>query len=115
MAENPDRWGLRDPTNGNIGLFSHETAHSARRKTCVRTVSARLAAAHRPRHDCRNDTKAARNLGYIKRNINNAEHMSLEACFDAEAIHHSRASETADHEKAATAFVEKRKPVFHGH
>jgi 2-(1,2-epoxy-1,2-dihydrophenyl)acetyl-CoA isomerase len=75
----------------------------------------RLAAGHRPRHDCRNDTKAARNLGYIKRNINNAEHMSLEACFDAEAIHHSRASETADHEEAATAFVEKRKPVFHGH
>src|SRR6478735_10437834 len=28
-------------------------------------------------------------LGYIKRNINNAEHLSLEACFDAEAIHHS--------------------------
>ena len=29
-------------------------------------------------------------LGYIKRNINNAEKMSLEECFDAEAIHHSR-------------------------
>src|SRR5690348_311611 len=29
-------------------------------------------------------------LGYIKRNINNAETASLEACFDAEAIHHSR-------------------------
>jgi len=54
-------------------------------------------------------------LGYIKRNINNAEHLSLEACFDAEAIHHSRASETADHKEAAKAFVEKRKPVFHGH
>jgi 2-(1,2-epoxy-1,2-dihydrophenyl)acetyl-CoA isomerase len=53
-------------------------------------------------------------LGYIKRNINNAEHMSLEACFDAEAIHHSRAGETADHKEAAKAFVEKRKPVFHG-
>jgi 2-(1,2-epoxy-1,2-dihydrophenyl)acetyl-CoA isomerase len=54
-------------------------------------------------------------LGYIKRNINNAEHMSLEACFDAEAIHHSRAGETLDHKEAAKAFVEKRKPVFSNH
>ena len=54
-------------------------------------------------------------LGYIKRNINNAETMSLEACFDGEAIHHSRAGETADHKEAAKAFVEKRKPVFGGH
>ena len=54
-------------------------------------------------------------LGYIKRNINNAEMLSLEACFDAEAIHHSRAGETADHKEAAKAFVEKRKPVFQGH
>ena len=53
-------------------------------------------------------------LGYIKRNINNAETASLEACFDAEAIHHSRCSETADHKEAAKAFVEKRQPVFHG-
>jgi 2-(1,2-epoxy-1,2-dihydrophenyl)acetyl-CoA isomerase len=54
-------------------------------------------------------------LGYIKRNINNAESMSLEACFDGEAIHHTRAGETADHKEAAKAFVEKRKPVFQGH
>src|SRR5580704_3074033 len=53
-------------------------------------------------------------LGYIKRNINNAEHLSLEACFDAEAIHHSRAGETADHKEADKAFVEKRKPAFQG-
>jgi 2-(1,2-epoxy-1,2-dihydrophenyl)acetyl-CoA isomerase len=53
-------------------------------------------------------------LGYIKRNINNAESMSLEACFDGEAIHHSRAGETADHKEAAKAFVEKRKPTFLG-
>jgi len=53
-------------------------------------------------------------LGYIKRNINNAEHLSLEACFDGEAIHHSRAGETADHKEAAMAFVEKRKPAFRG-
>src|SRR3979490_2922585 len=36
-------------------------------------------------------------LGYIKRNINNAEHMSLEERFDGEATHHSRQGETADH------------------
>src|SRR6201994_528417 len=54
-------------------------------------------------------------LGYIKRNINNAETMTLEACFDGEAIHHSRAGETADHKEAAKAFVEKRKPAFQGH
>ena len=53
-------------------------------------------------------------LGFIKRNINNAETMSLEACFDGEAIHHSRAGETADHKEAAKAFVEKRKPAFQG-
>jgi 2-(1,2-epoxy-1,2-dihydrophenyl)acetyl-CoA isomerase len=54
-------------------------------------------------------------LGYIKRNINNAEHLSLEACFDGEAMHHSRTGETDDHKEAAKAFVEKRRPVFVGH
>ncbi|CCE00606.1 enoyl-CoA hydratase [Bradyrhizobium sp. STM 3809] len=53
-------------------------------------------------------------LGYIKRNINNAETMTLEACFDAEAVHHSRCSDTEDHKEAARAFVEKRAPAFHG-
>src|ERR1700751_6096408 len=53
-------------------------------------------------------------LGYIKRNINNAETMSLEACFDGEAIHHSRAGETSDHKEAAKAFVEKTKPTSQG-
>jgi len=53
-------------------------------------------------------------LGYIKRNINNAETLSLEACFDGEAIHHSRAGETADHKEAAKALSRKRKPVFQG-
>jgi len=53
-------------------------------------------------------------LGYIKRNINNAEELSLEACFDGEAIHHTRAGETADHREAAKAFVEKRKAEFVG-
>ena len=53
-------------------------------------------------------------LGFIKRNINNAESLSLEACFDGEAIHHTRAGDTADHKEAAKAFVEKRKPAFQG-
>ena len=54
-------------------------------------------------------------LGYIKTNINNAESLSLEACFDGEAIHHTRCGDTADHKEAAKAFVEKRKPAFQGH
>jgi 2-(1,2-epoxy-1,2-dihydrophenyl)acetyl-CoA isomerase len=53
--------------------------------------------------------------GYIKRNINNAERLPLEACFDGEALHHSRSNDTADHKEAAKAFVEKRKPVFQNH
>jgi 2-(1,2-epoxy-1,2-dihydrophenyl)acetyl-CoA isomerase len=53
-------------------------------------------------------------LGYIKRNINNAETLSLEACFDAESAHHTRCSETADHREAAKAFMEKRAAVFKG-
>ncbi|MDB5656304.1 MAG: enoyl-CoA hydratase [Tardiphaga sp.] len=54
-------------------------------------------------------------LGYIKSNINNAETLTLEACFDGEAIHHTRCGETADHKEAAQAFVEKRKATFRGH
>lgn len=53
-------------------------------------------------------------LGYIKRNINNAEHLPLEDCFDGEAIHHTRCSDTEDHKEAAKAFVEKRKSAFRG-
>src|ERR1700743_408089 len=54
-------------------------------------------------------------LGYIKRNINNAERLPLEACFDGRPFHHARAGETVDHKEAAKAFVEKRKPVFGNH
>lgn len=53
-------------------------------------------------------------LGYIKRNINNAEYLALEDCFDAEAIHHTRCGDTEDHRGAAKAFVEKQKPIFKG-
>lgn len=53
-------------------------------------------------------------LGYIKKNLLLAEDAPLEAVFDAEALHHSRCAETADHKEAARAFVEKRKPVFAG-
>ncbi|MGB7301658.1 MAG: enoyl-CoA hydratase [Burkholderiaceae bacterium] len=53
-------------------------------------------------------------LGYMKRNLNIALHGSLSDVLDAEAIHMTRAFETADHKGAAKAFVEKRKPVFVG-
>jgi len=53
-------------------------------------------------------------LGFIKRNINNAEHLALEDCFDGEAIHLTRCGDTEDHKEAAKAFVEKRKPTFKG-
>jgi 2-(1,2-epoxy-1,2-dihydrophenyl)acetyl-CoA isomerase len=53
-------------------------------------------------------------LGYIKRNINLAEQLSLEAVLDAEALHHIRCSATEDHKEAAAAFVEKRVAAFKG-
>jgi 2-(1,2-epoxy-1,2-dihydrophenyl)acetyl-CoA isomerase len=53
-------------------------------------------------------------LGYIKRNLNNALTMPLEAALDIEAAHHVRCTFTEDHAEAARAFVEKRAPVFTG-
>jgi 2-(1,2-epoxy-1,2-dihydrophenyl)acetyl-CoA isomerase len=53
-------------------------------------------------------------LGYIKHNLNMAEYAPLEACFDNEALNHTRAATTDDHREAAAAFVEKRQPVFRG-
>jgi 2-(1,2-epoxy-1,2-dihydrophenyl)acetyl-CoA isomerase len=53
-------------------------------------------------------------LGYIKQNMNLAQHAGLAEVMDAEALRHVRCSETEDHREAAAAFVEKRKPVFHG-
>jgi 2-(1,2-epoxy-1,2-dihydrophenyl)acetyl-CoA isomerase len=54
-------------------------------------------------------------LGMIKKNINNAEVLSLSACLDFESLHQSLCSETTDHKEASKAFVEKRKPTFVGH
>jgi 2-(1,2-epoxy-1,2-dihydrophenyl)acetyl-CoA isomerase len=53
-------------------------------------------------------------LGYIKKNMNAAETGSYHAQLDLEAMHHSRSGMTEDHKEAATAFVEKRAPVFKG-
>ncbi len=53
-------------------------------------------------------------LGYIKDNLNLAEHADLATVFDAEAIRHARCGRTEDHKEAAQAFVEKRAPVFRG-
>lgn len=53
-------------------------------------------------------------LGYIKRNMDAAEHGNLEDVMDLEAMHHTRCAETEDHKEAARAFVEKRAPVFKG-
>lgn len=52
--------------------------------------------------------------GYIKKNINAAEHLPLADVMDLEAIHHTRCAGTADHREAAAAFVAKRAPVFTG-
>jgi len=52
-------------------------------------------------------------IGYMKKNMNAAEQGTpLAACFDQEALHHSRCGLTEDHKEATRAFVEKRKPVF---
>ena len=53
-------------------------------------------------------------LGYMKKNMNAAETQGLAACFDLEAAHHARCSQTEDHKNAAKAFAEKRAPVFNG-
>ena len=94
-------------------FFSNSTMQSCSPVTKVVPDAQIEAAAHEVAMSLATGPSIA--LGYIKRNINNAETMTLEACFDGEAIHHSRAGETADHKEAAKAFVEKRKPTFAGH
>lgn len=51
---------------------------------------------------------------YMKENLNRAMAGEVDECLDLEATHHIHSAATADHREAATAFVEKRQPVFQG-
>lgn len=53
-------------------------------------------------------------IGYIKKNMNMAEHGTLANVLDIESIHMVRTMQTEDHKAASLAFVEKRPPVFKG-
>jgi 2-(1,2-epoxy-1,2-dihydrophenyl)acetyl-CoA isomerase len=53
-------------------------------------------------------------IGYMKRNLNVAQHATLSELLDLEAMHMVRTMMTDDHAQAARAFVEKRSPVFEG-
>jgi 2-(1,2-epoxy-1,2-dihydrophenyl)acetyl-CoA isomerase len=54
-------------------------------------------------------------LGRMKQNFNAAETESLARLLDLEAQNQVETGRTKDHQEAATAFVEKRAPVFRGH
>jgi len=51
---------------------------------------------------------------YMKENLNRAMGGEVDECLDLEATHHVHSASTADHREAASAFVEKREPVFQG-
>ncbi|TDJ22508.1 MAG: enoyl-CoA hydratase [Gammaproteobacteria bacterium] len=53
-------------------------------------------------------------IGYMKKNLNAAQHGSLSDVMDLEAMHMIRTFMTEDHKGAAQAFVEKRAPQFEG-
>ncbi len=53
-------------------------------------------------------------IGYMKRNLNAAEHATLGEVLDIEAQNMVRTMMTEDHRNAAAAFVQKVKPVFQG-
>lgn len=54
-------------------------------------------------------------IGYMKRNLNAAQHATLAEVLDLEAIHMVRTMTTDDHKDASRAFVRKQQPVFQGH
>jgi 2-(1,2-epoxy-1,2-dihydrophenyl)acetyl-CoA isomerase len=53
-------------------------------------------------------------IGYMKRNLNAAEHATLAEVLDLEATHMVRTMMTEDHRDASAAFVRKEAPVFQG-
>ena len=53
-------------------------------------------------------------IGYMKRNLNAAEHATLSEVLDSEAQNMVRTMMTDDHKAAAAAFVAKTAPVFQG-
>jgi 2-(1,2-epoxy-1,2-dihydrophenyl)acetyl-CoA isomerase len=53
-------------------------------------------------------------IGYMKRNLNTAQHATLTEVLDLEALHMVRTMMTEDHKAASQAFVQKAKPVFAG-
>ena len=53
-------------------------------------------------------------LGYMKENLNRAQHTDVWTAFDLEADRMWRTGMTADHKEAVQAFVEKRPPSFQG-
>jgi len=52
---------------------------------------------------------------YMKSNLNRALVSDLDTCLDAEAIGMIQTSRSEDHREGATAFTEKRPPIFKGH
>ena len=53
-------------------------------------------------------------IGYMKRNLNAADHATLSEVLDIEAQNMVRTMMTEDHKTASAAFVAKAKPVFQG-
>jgi 2-(1,2-epoxy-1,2-dihydrophenyl)acetyl-CoA isomerase len=53
-------------------------------------------------------------VGYMKRNLNAADHATLSEVLDLEASNMVRTMTTEDHKTASAAFVEKRTPTFAG-
>ena len=53
-------------------------------------------------------------IGYMKRNLNAAEHATLSEVLDIEAQNMVRTQMTEDHKAASAAFVRKEAPMFTG-